>query len=127
MNSHNSLYPLEWIAFADRDWRRTQVLLNEDDAEGAAFHLQQALEKYLKGFLLAKGWRLKKTHELETLLAEAVKYDSSLKSFQQLCEKISTYYFTERYPQSLDSGTTTEEVEQDMSEADQLRKILSKL
>ena len=127
MSSQNSAYPLEWIAYADRNWRRTQVLLNADDAEGAAFHLQQALEKYLKGFLLAKGWRLKKTHELETLLVEAVKYDSSLKSFRQLCEKISTYYFTERYPQSLDSGTTTEEVQQDMSEADQLRKILSKL
>jgi len=127
MSSPTSLYPLEWIAFADRDWRRTQVLLNEDDAKGAGFHLQQALEKYLKGFLLAKGWRIKRTHELETPLVEAVKYDSSLKAFRKLCEKISTYYFSERYPKSLDSDTTTEEVEQDMSKADQLRKILSKL
>jgi HEPN domain-containing protein len=34
--------------------------LDEDDHQDAAVHLQQALEKYLKAFLLANGWKLEK-------------------------------------------------------------------
>lgn len=127
MSTKNSLYPQKWITWANKDWRRTQVLINDDDAEGAAFHLQQALEKYLKGYLLAKGWRLKRIHELELLLEEAITFNPSLINFRQICEKISTYYFTERYPQTLDSGITAEDVKEDMLEADRLRKILSEL
>ena len=85
MCAQNSLYPQKWINYADKDWRRTKILIENDDAEGAAFHLQQALEKYLKGYLLAKGWRLKKIHDLNILISEAGKYNPALITFQKIC------------------------------------------
>ena len=50
-----SLYPDSWKGVVRKDWHRMDVLLDDDDAEGAAFFLQQSLEKYLKAFLLEKG------------------------------------------------------------------------
>ena len=43
-----------------------------NDPDAAGFYLQQAMEKYLKAFLLSKKWKLKRTHDLEVLLNEAV-------------------------------------------------------
>ena len=70
----------------------------EGDIEDAAFHLQQALEKGLKGFLLARGWELKRIHNLQVLLNDAVEFDSSLESFRSLCQQVNGYYLLERYP-----------------------------
>lgn len=71
MNQAGSKYINEWLDLAEKDWNRVEILLEHGDEERAAFHLQQALEKYLKGFLLANGWELKRIHDLELLLEEA--------------------------------------------------------
>ena len=71
-----SLYPEDWKKAARRDWRRITTMIKDDDAEGAAFFLQQSLEKYLKAFLLERGWKLRKIHELDTLLDYAIEFDS---------------------------------------------------
>lgn len=57
-DNRESLYPKDWIEKAKKDLRRAKLLLADGDTEGAGFHLQQAIEKYLKGYLLSKGWRL---------------------------------------------------------------------
>lgn len=75
-----------------------KIMLEDEDAGGAGYFLQQSLEKYLKAFLLQKGWSLKKIHTLYTLLDDAVKYNPELEVFRGLCERVSGYYFTERYP-----------------------------
>ena len=61
-----SLLSEDWFDKAAQDMRRVEILLAADDVEGAGFHLQQAAEKYLKGYLLGKGWALKRTHDLGT-------------------------------------------------------------
>lgn len=48
----DSPYAEDWLKVARRDWHRLHVLLNDGDADGAGFFLQQAMEKYLKAFLL---------------------------------------------------------------------------
>jgi len=120
----NSLYPPAWVKVAKKDWRRMRIMLDEKDAEAAGYFLQRSLEKYLKAFLLQKGWRLKKIHELDALLDEAVKYDSNLESFRGLCERVSGYYFTERYPELVEKGLTSEEVKNDIEEAERFIKLL---
>lgn len=94
----DSLYPKEWIKKAVEDFARVEKRLHEDDIEDAAFHLQQALEKYLKGFLIAHGWTLKKIHDLEALLDDAVRYDATLDHFRPLVQQVTGYYLLERYP-----------------------------
>ncbi|MDZ7292886.1 MAG: HEPN domain-containing protein [candidate division KSB1 bacterium] len=124
MKPQDSLYPPDWLRVAERDWERIQKRLGEEDQEDAGFHLQQALEKYLKAFLLANGWELEKTHEVSTLLEEAIKYKAELEAFSQLCHRVENYYFIERYPLTLDAGISSDEVTKDFEEAKKLRDII---
>ena len=73
--------PGDWFEKASRDLRRVEVLLADDDIEGAGFHLQQAAEKYLKGYLLGRGWPLKRTHDLEVLVNEAMTHDDRFEKY----------------------------------------------
>jgi HEPN domain-containing protein len=75
-------------------------MLDAGDAEDAGFHLQQALEKFLKAFLGAHGQPLKRTHELPALLALAERYDPRPERFRELCERISGYYALTRLPRA---------------------------
>jgi HEPN domain-containing protein len=78
MRGEESLYPADWLHIAERDWARVERLLEVQDVELAGFSLQQAVEKYLKAFLLSRGWRRRRIHDLEVLLNEALTYNSSL-------------------------------------------------
>ena len=58
MSREESYYPQDWFRIAEKDLERVQRRILLNDPEDAGFHLQQAVEKYLKGYLLSKGWRL---------------------------------------------------------------------
>jgi len=61
-------------------------------------HIQQAIEKYLKGYLLSGGWTLERIHDLPTLLDEAVKHFPKLEAYRALCEEVTAFYFEACYP-----------------------------
>ena len=125
MNREDSLYTEDWLKIARKDWQRIKRNLEDNDAEASGFYLQQALEKYLKAFLLKHDWKLKKIHALHDLLADAISYDQSLEAFRELCEKVSGYYFVDRYPLSFaTSELTCKDVENDLKEAKKLVKTL---
>ncbi len=126
-NAKDLLYPFDWLRMAEKDWKRAAKRLDEGDYEDAAFRLQQALEKYLKAFLLRQGWELEKTHDTKKLLREAVKYKSELKNFENLCERVEKYYLEERYPfETHETGVTFENVARARQEAQALREIILK-
>ena len=110
----------DWIKIARIDWQRVKRNLKENDVPAAGFYLQQCLEKYLKAFLLQHGWKLKKIHELDALLDEAIKYKPELTSFYELCERVTGYYLAERYPPFDDLGISVADVEKDMLEVKRL-------
>ncbi len=122
MPPKNSLYPKDWFRIAEKDLKRAEHLLAMDDPEGAGYHLQQAVEKYLKGFLLSKGWKLKRIHDLEVLLNDALKYEASWEKFRGLCQEISGYYVIDRYPLPSASTLAKEEVQCSLDEAGKLIK-----
>ncbi len=122
--SGNSQYPEDWKAIARKDLKRVSRNLKEKDLEASAFFLQQTLEKYLKAFLLEKGWKLEKIHILPTLLDYAVKYSPDLESFRDLCERVGDYYFTERYPQLVPLELQSEDLKKDLQEAKKFIKAM---
>jgi len=120
MPSRDSLYPQDWFRIGEKDLKRAEHLLTIDDAEGAGYHLQQAVEKYLKGFLLYKGWRLKRIHDLEVLLNDALKYEKTLEKYRNLLQKVTGYYVIDRYPLASSPTLTPDEVRESITEANEL-------
>lgn len=110
MPPEDSLYPAEWQAIAEKDFMRVQRGLRDDDPELAAFYLQQSVEKYLKAYLLANGWRLRRTHNLTQLPEEAIVLDATLEPYRTVCETISAFYIATRYATA--STISEEEVRQ---------------
>ena len=112
-----------WRGNARRDWRRVELHLSAEDGSAAGFFLQQAVEKFLKGWLLDRGWELRKTHRVDDLLSTAVGYQADLAPFRPLCERVKDYYFADRYPDedgSLPAPPRTEQVGRDLDETRRL-------
>ena len=127
MPPKDSLYPQDWVRLAAKDLKRAEHLLDFDDPEGAGYHLQQAVEKYLKGFLLSRGWKLKRIHDLEVLLNDALKYEGAMEEYRNLCQNVSGYYIIDRYPLPSTAMLTKEEVQSSIGEAKNLIKRLTQL
>jgi HEPN domain-containing protein len=93
MAPEDSGYTEEWKRIAAKDLKRVNALLDLDDPEAAGFFLQQTVEKSLKAFLLSKGWRLRRIHDLNALLDDALAFAPSLEEFRSACQRISAFYF----------------------------------
>jgi HEPN domain-containing protein len=116
MRRNDSTYPADWLRLAERDLARVEPLVKAADPALAGFCLQQAVEKFLKAFLLVHGWHLRRTHSLELLLEEAVDYDRSLEPYREACQRITAFYLVERYPLLLDQGVTNKDVQDSLGE-----------
>ncbi|BAM00637.1 MULTISPECIES: HEPN domain-containing protein [Caldilinea] len=69
MSATESALPADWFVQGDLDLQAAEILLAPNGPlPVTAFHLQQAVEKYLKGFLLSTGWPLRRIHDLEVLI-----------------------------------------------------------
>jgi len=110
MPHEESRYPRDWLRIAEKDWRRIGHALDDDDADEAGFWLQQAVEKFLKAYLLSRGWSLRKVHDLEVLINEATEHVPEFMRYAKACRKISGYYIAERYPLIGSTGLTAQEV-----------------
>jgi HEPN domain-containing protein len=99
MQDKESNLPEDWFNKGDDDKQAVGILLEHGGKSSvAAFLIQQMLEKYMKGFLLSKGWKLKRTHDLEELLDEMVGFDPTFEEFREISQKATAFYFLERYP-----------------------------
>ena len=116
----NSGYIEDWLEIAKKDWSRMLVMLKTGDIEAAGYFLQQSLEKFLKAFILQSNGKLKKIHELDALLDESVQYNSELSTFYPLCERVSGYYITQRYPKLIDDILDYEDIKNDIILATEL-------
>ncbi len=116
----------EWFERGDQDIETAQLLHRENGYTGAiAYHIQQAIEKYLKGYLVLKGQKPPWIHELDALLNIVSQIELDLYApFIDLCEKATRYYFEERYPPGPPPQFSREEIEADMELTWQLVKSI---
>jgi len=111
MSEKESSLPEDWFEKGDEDKKAVDILLKHGGSISVSSYLiQQMLEKYMKGFLLSKNWRLKRTHDLEELIDKMVEYDLSFEEFRELSQEATAFYFFERYP-FFGSELSREEVE----------------
>ncbi len=91
--------PADWFAFAAERLRGADVLWREEGVTGLGIEaLQEAVERYLKGFLIAHGWALVKTHDLERLVREAASFEPRFNSFASLANELTEDFFAQHYP-----------------------------
>lgn len=124
MPPDESRYSDDWLRIAEKDRVRAERSLGDGDPELAGFCLQQSVEKFLKAFLLAQGWQLRRIHDLEALLDDAVAHDPALEQFRLACQKITNYYMVERYPLTISTGVTEAEVR---SSLEAVRELIDRL
>ncbi|HHT9154981.1 MAG TPA: HEPN domain-containing protein [Candidatus Tripitaka sp. YC43] len=118
----------EWFERGRHDIEMAQLLYDERGyTDTIAFLIQQAVEKYLKGFLVLKSIPPRKTHNLDFLLKGVIEFDKDFGEFIDLCRKATKYYIEERYPPSPTPQYSYEEIEADLAKAWELiRKIREK-
>ena len=89
--------PADWRRLVERDLASARHNLTDDDLYIAAFCLEQAAEKSLKGWLIGRGWTLVKTHDLVRLLQECAGRGCDLAWFAPAARRLAALYFNDRY------------------------------
>jgi len=96
------------------DWLRSaRVRLGSADdlypLEGASESvvelLQEATERFWKAYLISKGWRLRRIHDLGALMAEAIAFDARFEEFSDFADELTDHFWAMHYP-----GGETDEV-----------------
>lgn len=84
---------------AQKDIRSAEILLEYNVDNGiVCFHCQQAIEKYLKGFLINATGELQEGHNLVKLCKKAMAFEQTLSEFIKDMAFVNTYYIETRYP-----------------------------
>lgn len=89
-----------WFEKAREDEGAAEVLLKADPPRNApaAFHCQQAAEKYLKGFLAYHGEDPPYTHDLRLLLRRSRAYEDALHVLHDAAGQLYPFAVEIRYP-----------------------------
>jgi HEPN domain-containing protein len=107
----DSTLPKDWFERASHDLIDAQILFKASGhTDTIGVLLQQAFEKYIKGYLLSKGWRLKKIHDLRELIFRAQEYNPAFYEYLELARKLTAIYIEEHYPTAPSSGISKEEI-----------------
>jgi len=102
----------EWFERGEHDFQTAKIsMLQEGYPDVILFLLHQAIEKYIKGYLIFNGWKLKKIHDLETLLTETMEFDKSFEKYLDFGRKLTAYYYEDRYPPGPIPEISKEEIE----------------
>ncbi|MGF7141338.1 HEPN domain-containing protein [Roseimarinus sediminis] len=88
----------QWLIKANEDLLVVDKLTEYEiiATSSVCFHCQQAVEKFLKAYLIANGVEVRKTHNIEYLLSECADFD---KDFAEIDPKeLSDFGVDVRYP-----------------------------
>jgi HEPN domain-containing protein len=91
--------PADWFILAQERIDAADTLWKNDGLTMTGIEcLQEGVERFLKGYLIAKGWRLVKTHDLERLVREAIAFDHGFNRFEQFAIELTNDFFAQHYP-----------------------------
>jgi len=92
----------DWVFFADKDLQAAEIIINDEYplTNIAAFHCQQAIEKYLKAYIIEKKGSLTRIHDLIKLNA-IVNEIKNLDIDEKKLIVLNEVYLDSRYPGDL--------------------------
>ena len=92
-----------WLALARENLLTAKSTIPEEFSpyHTVCFMCQGSAEKYLKAYLIWKGWQLEKIHDLEEILKCCVKYNEEFDHLLPQCKLLNKYITEGRYPGDL--------------------------
>lgn len=101
--------PAHWLLLARDRLEKTDAIFARFGPSWSGVELlHEAVERYLKGFLVHHGWQLVKTHDLGFLIAQASQFDIQLTAFAEFAQVLTEQFWEQHYP-----GGDLDEVGQD--------------
>lgn len=113
-----------WIKKAEKDLLTAEHELSFPDGvkESICFHCQQAVEKFLKAYLILLGIPFTKTHEIGELITKCEKKDKEITIFKEEADKLTDYAIVVRYP-----GESLEPTSEEAKEAFEIAKKIKEV
>lgn len=98
MNNETVQFIKQWLVKANEDLPVVEKLTENEIIANASvcFHCQQAVEKFLKAFLISCGIDIKKTHNIEYILSECTDIDLDFSAINP--KELSDFGVDARYP-----------------------------
>jgi len=101
--------PQDWLRSARSRLHSSDLLYPIEGASESVIELlQEATERFIKAYLIERGWKLHKIHDLGALVAEAVKLDPRFSAFEDFADNLTDQFWAQHYP-----GGDLDEVGQD--------------
>ena len=89
-----------WLKFAEMDLRVSRLAFENKIYIYSAYHAQQAVEKYLKAFLISKDQPYPRTHDIKFLIYKCMEIDESFRQLLDMdVDKLTIYATGTRYPE----------------------------
>jgi HEPN domain-containing protein len=90
---------LEWFDKGNKDIKSARILLEHDGfPEVISFLSHQALEKYLKGYLLYSDKGIPPIHDIYQLCKKCSAINNNFSEFFDDCKFLNAFYIEVRYP-----------------------------
>ncbi|MCA9967874.1 MAG: HEPN domain-containing protein, partial [Anaerolineales bacterium] len=95
--------PAQWLRYAlgDIGVAERELQYEQPSCHTVCFLCQSAAEKFLKGYLIAQGWSLAKTHDMVALLGFCSEYDAGWRELMTEGTLLNEYVITGRYPDDI--------------------------
>jgi HEPN domain-containing protein len=92
--------PQAWIDYAleDLEVARRALATAPPIARAACFHAQQCAEKVLKAFLVCRGQKVPRIHDLDELRLRCTALDSAFADIRTDCNVLNEFGSPSRYP-----------------------------
>ena len=95
----------KWYKFAETDFITAKHLydtLYPKPLEIICYHCQQAVEKFLKSFLVLNCTEPPKTHDLLRLCEMCLEIDNRFEELKEVCQFLNLYGVQPRYPNEIE-------------------------
>jgi len=91
--------PADWFWLAKERLASADTLVQSRGICLSAVELlQESVERYLKGYLVSRGWKLERIHDLNRLLDLSIDYREDFSRFIPLAQSLTEQYWAQHYP-----------------------------
>lgn len=91
--------PTDWLRSARTRLHSADLLHSLEGPNEAVIELlQEATERFLKAYLIARGWKLRRIHDLSALIAEAVTLKPEFAAFEDFADSLTDQFWSQHYP-----------------------------